>query len=478
MHVSRFNRPLSRRHLLRGLGSVAIGLPLLEAMGCGSADPRESFGPSASRNGSHVELQRFIGVLIPNGVIPSTWFPTGTEHEFELAESMLPLPEYGLPGLSDFKDDLIVFRGIENVVGKRGDAAGHHAGIQSFLTGAELVTRDGETKLSQSDWWMSGPSIDQLLVDHWEAQIGAPFAQRSLHISGRNNRFSFDANLNAQPLRKNVKNLFDELFGLSQLSAEERERIRGERASVLDGVLSSYARLQGEVSRADNHRLEEHVEALRSLERRLDSAVECSVPTDVEFVQPSGGGEWDNLPQWAELMQDLLVLAFSCDITRAATFQCRDCGGGQSYLPWLDWGAYDPDGGSTYSEHEHHEMSHRYQNSADAERLSLAAQWFTGQTAKLLAKLRATPEGGGTLYDSVVLLQGSDIAVGGHAQTDMPFVVVGPGGGRIRGNRYVHFDEQVPHNRLLVAILHAMGMTDVTQIGPPDVNTGPMISLG
>lgn len=459
---------LGRRHFLRGAGSVAIGLPLLEIM----ADPRDAHAdPSGA-------LQRFIGVMIPNGVVPDTWFPTVVDGQMQLAQSMRAMPEYGLPGLEDFQDDLIVFKGIENVAGGRGAAAGHIAGLQSFLTGAELVTEDEQgNQLDKSDWWMSGPSIDQLLVEHWEAQRGAPFAKRSLHIAGRSNKFAFDSSGTPRGISKNVASLFDELFGLSELTAEERERIRAERKSVLDGVIGDYEAMKGRVGQVDLQRVEQHLEAIRALEMRLDAAVECSIPEGMEFVQPSGGGEWENLPDWADMMQDLLVLAFSCDVTRAATFQCRDIGGGQSYLPWLGWGAFIPDNEANYMAHEHHEMSHRWQNTEeDADKLTLAAQWYTGQTAKLLDKLRATPEGSGTLYDSVILLQGSDVAVGTHWMYDMPYVVVGPGAGAVTGNRYVEFSEQVPHNRLLVGIMQAMGM-DETAVGAADLNGGPAISL-
>ncbi|MCR9159962.1 MAG: DUF1552 domain-containing protein [Nannocystaceae bacterium] len=469
MHIKSFSKPLSRRHVLRGLSSSAIALPLLEVMGCSDADPREDVGAAPRSGGT---IKRFIGSIIPNGVVPDAWFPTQSGGGLQWGSSMQPMPEHGLAGLSDFADDLIVLRGIENVVGQRNLGAGHIAGIQSMLTGHELVTPTDNT----SDWVMTGPSIDQIIAEHWESQLGAPLAKRTLNITARGNMISFNAEGAPAAKKKNVENLFDEVFGLAALPAEERARIRAERKSVLDGVMSSYSALEARVSGADKARVQAHLDAIRELELRIDTELECTIPQAEAYVQPQGGGEWENLPAWIDMMQDLLVLAFSCDVTRSATVQLRDCGGGQSYLPWLGWGAYEEDG-SNYDLHEHHEMSHRWRNDEDAVRLALAAQYYSAQNATLLDKMRATPEGGGTLYDSVLLLQGSDIAVGSHEQVDMPFVVVGPAGGAVRGNRMIELGDQTPHNRLLAAVLRALGMADITHVGASDVDYGATISL-
>ena len=171
------------------------------------------------------------------------------------------------------------------------------------------------------------------------------------------------------------------------------------------------------------------------------------------YPDPEGGAYGINVRQWVDLMQDLLVLACSCDVTRVVTLGYRPCGGGSSYLPWLGFS-------EDYDTGEHHEMSHRYQDPMWDPALVLAAQWFSGLTAQLIGKLKAVPEGTGTLFDSVILFQGSDVATGHHTWEDMPYLLAGSGGGVIETGRYIELAQQVPHNALLVSILQAMGLPD------------------
>lgn len=472
--IPRFRRPLGRREVLRGMGSIAIGLPLLETMACdrgdGTIDARVAPLADPRRPTAAQPLQRFIATSIPNGVVPTAWFPDGGVTDFTTKEIMAALPEYDLPGLADHRDDLVILKGMWHKAASLGPEKSHNEGHSCTLTGTIMQGPPGTTV--DAGWTLVGPSLDQYLATRLEEIAGAPFAKKTLPIvpgASFNGSLSYDAQGNAIPVVSSVTGLFDELFGLTELSAAEKEALRVRRHSVLDSVLGNYTKLQGRLGATDKARLEEHLDALRKVEQRIDTEIVCDAPDAAMFPDPVDGFSGANLRQWADLMQDLLVLALSCDITRVATLSYRYCGGGSSYLPWLGFSA-------DYDTGEHHEMSHRYMDPAWDPALILAAQWYCGLTAQLIAKLKAVPEGTGTLFDSVILFQGSDVATGHHTWEDMPYLLAGSGAGALETGRYLQMPQQIPHNALLVSLLQAFGLPD-TSFGDAEPDSGPLPGL-
>lgn len=472
--IPRFRRPMGRRELLRGVGSIAIGLPLLEAMGCdrgdGTIDARVAPLADPRRPLAAQPLQRFIATSIPNGVVPSAWFPDGGVTDFTTKQIMAPLPEFDLPGLADHRDDLVILQGVWHKAASLGPEKSHNEGHSCTLTGTIMQGPPGTTV--DAGWTLVGPSLDQYLATRLEEIAGAPFAKKSLPIvpgASFNGSLSYDAQGTAIPVVSSVTGLFDELFGLTELSAAEKEALRLRRHSVLDSVLGNYTKLQGRLGAGDRARLEEHLDALRKVEERIDTEIVCDAPDAAMFADPVDGFQGANLRQWADLMQDLLVLALSCDVTRVATLSYRYCGGGSSYLPWLGFS-------EDYDTGEHHEMSHRYMDPAWDPALILAAQWYCGLTAQLIGKLKAVPEGTGTLFDSVILFQGTDVATGHHTWEDMPYLLAGSGAGALPTGRYLQMPQQIPHNALLVSLLQAFGLPD-TSFGDAEPDSGPLPGL-
>ena len=126
-------RPISRRAVLRGFGSVAIALPLLEAMGCANT-PSSDAQPSSRRAALTGATKRFVGISIPNGVVPATWFPTGSGKSFTLPKTFETDPDFKMPNLGEYKSDLILFKGLENTAGTRPDTLDGvaHVGLIGF----------------------------------------------------------------------------------------------------------------------------------------------------------------------------------------------------------------------------------------------------------------------------------------------------------------------------------------------------------
>ncbi len=478
--------PISRRHVLRGLGTVAIGLPLLEIMGGVDKHGRPLAGVREARAAS-TTIKRYIGIMVPNGVVPTTWFPSGGETDFVLGASMKKLAGFDLPSFEDHRKDLIVFKGIDNVASINsfetpGQGSGHESGPTTLFTGApKLGTKEG-----RDSWKGGGPSIDQLIAEQFEKDRGAPFPIKSLllgHAGGADwfGSISFDANGTYLPSSNSTSDAFDKIFGGGDLSDVQRMAQRDRRKSVLDGTLANFQRLYARASAADKVRLQQHMDAIRDVEKRVDALVTCTKPDKTKYANlEPGAGDGKNLPAWSELMFELLTLAFACDVTRVATFVYRNCGGGGSYLPFLGWadgtGKNGADYDKAYTTGEHHEMSHRVGQPAWDPELTKASAFFNGSTALLAQKMKAVTEGAGTLFDSALMLQGSEIATGNHNNDDSPFVILGNGGGAVRTGRYLNYPKSVPHNDLLLGVMAAMG-SDAKTVGDPSLCSGPLKEL-
>jgi Protein of unknown function (DUF1552) len=176
------------------------------------------------------------------------------------------------------------------------------------------------------------------------------------------------------------------------------------------------------------------------------------------------------LPELIRSQIDLFILALTCDITRVATFSFRHPGGGQSYHSWLGL----PGDAENVLVNEHHEMSHDDVRQRD--KLRTIATWYMEQTAYLVSKLKEVKDGAGTLFDGTVIFQGSEVADGPeHTKTNMPYLLVGSGGGAFKTGRFLKYDG-VSHNDLLVSLLNVFDIAETT-FGDPSVCSGPLTGL-
>jgi hypothetical protein len=259
--------------------------------------------------------------------------------------------------------------------------------------------------------------------------------------------------------------VFDDVFGVALLEPAERERRLARRLSILDYVKDDLGRLSGEVSAADRERLDRHLTYVREVETRLSEQVEnaaaCGLP---ERPQPAGQGN-DAFPEIGALQTDLLVLALACGQTRVASLQWSRSVS-QVRFTWL--GIDD----------NHHGLSHLPDDDAEAQNaLTSINQWYAERFAELIQKLKAYPEGDGTLFDKSLLFWCNELGKGNtHSRDDAPYVLAGSAGGVLSTGRFLEYSGDVPHNNLLVSLLQIMGLSDTT-FGRPEWCTGPLGGL-
>jgi hypothetical protein len=424
------NQPMSRRTVLRGLGT-AVAVPWLDAM-----------MPAFAASSPAAFPTRLGFIYVPNGKNMADWTPTTEGTEFALPSILQPL--------ADLRGDLNVLTGLTaDKARAHGDGGGDHArALGAFLTGSQPRKTDG-TDIR------AGVSVDQVAA----SAIGDQTRLSSLEIgcesgamagncdSGYSCVYSSTMSWKSatQPLPKEVnpKLVFDRLFGGG--SAAERAKARAQRQSVIDLVREDYKDLNGRVGRQDQQKLDEYISSVRDIEVRLERAVkmpEVKVPDGV--ARPAGIPA--SYEEHIKLMGDLFVLAMQTDLTRVVTFVVANEG---SNKPYAFVGV--PEG--------HHDLSH-HGNAADKKaKIAKINTFHTQMLAYTLGKMKAVKEGDGSLLDNCLIAYGSGNSDGNaHNHDNLPVLLAGKGGGTVKTGRHVKFAKETPLNNLWLAMLQRVGV--------------------
>jgi hypothetical protein len=436
-----FNHRFTRRGFLASAGLSVAATPFVPLL-----EPQAADGLPL----------RLILLFSPNGTIHERWAPTGTESEFTLGEILMPLE-------ANHQGNIIVLDGIDYNSGGAGN--NHMAGPSRFTAGSGLLAgSEFSGGGDASSGWGAGKSIDQEYAD--VAGLETPFRSLELgvRITSTNPRTRMAYSGPDQPIAPEVDPtaVFDRLFTEFTQSAEEVERIRAQRRSVIDVVKAQTDALEQQVGLADKLKIEAHLHGIREIEKRLDSGLgSCDVPM---LGDPLDHLDTDNYPAVSRLMIDLMVMAMACDLTRAATFMWSGSTSGQTF-PWL---------GITTG---HHDISHEGDSNGGAiDDLVAINTWYAGEFAYLLDRLAETPEGDSTMLDHTIVLWGNELGRGNsHTRTTIPLVMAGGGAAGFVTGRYLQLDG-VANNRVLVSILNALGI-EVDTWGTTDNGTGGLAGL-
>lgn len=454
------NFRLSRRHLLRGAGTVAVGLPWLEAM-C----------PSEVHAQSAIAAKRFVAVYQPGGTVLNKWRPTGGETDFTLSPILSPF--------ESVKDKLLVVDGVDmkSALGEQ-----HQAGIVALLTGTPQSSNHND--------YAAGPSIDQVIA----ASASQGKTRRSLEVAVRwatgkshgnlhpinSLNFAADDKFSPIPPRIDPVQVWDTVFGtLDPNSDTSTNDVLAQKKSMLDFLGRRYEGLSQRLGARDRAKLEQHLTEVRALEKSLSAIVSeqsaCVAPNKVDTTDynPSSGKNSANdgsikdvssdaaIPKVGKYFMDMIVAALACDITSVATLQWSDTEAKHTF-PWLQ-----------LSEHHHfyqHDGSFR---PAECEQI---CHWYSEQHAYLISALQAVDVGEHSLLDETVLFFGTELQEPpSHVKHSMPFLLAGNGGG-LRTGRYLKYNG-ASHNDLLLSILRLFG-DDRPVFGDQRYCTGELAGVG
>ena len=243
----------------------------------------------------------------------------------------------------------------------------------------------------------------------------------------------------------NPRVVFERLFGSSD-STDPRvraSRLRQDR-SILDSVTARVKQLQQRLGAADNAKVNDYLESLRDVERRIQKAEEQSGREGPDVDQPAGVP--DGFEPHVQLLYDLQLLAYQSDLTRVITFMY---GREQTDRPYPQIGIPDP----------HHSLTHHQNDPAKMEKCTVIQKYHVTLFAKYLEKLRATPDGEGSLLDHVTLLYGGGISNSDrHTHGPLPTLLVGGGSGTIKGGRHLVYPDDTPLTNLQLTLLDKMGV--------------------
>src|SRR5215471_10898765 len=412
------SKSLSRRTVLRGIGAT-IALPFLDAM-----------VPSAKAAAR--PAHRFLAFYVPNGMAMEYWTPKGEGSSFELSRILEPMAPY--------RDRMLVLSGL------RSSWNYIHAGASgSFLTG---TPRGGKSEIEI----IAEVSIDQLLARHFssETQVGslelsmdAPAnagACTGILSCAYTHTISWRSATQPLPMEYNPRAVFERLFGdTGKTEWTAREARMRQHKSILDSVTEKLAALKRDLGPQDQTKVNEYTDAVRDVERRIQRAEEQSGVELPDLEQPQG------VPPVFEdhltLMLDLQLLAFQSDLTRVITFMI---GKEQSARPYPQIGVPEA----------HHPLSHHDNVPELIAQMSKINRYHTQLFSQYLAKLRATPDGDGSLLDHMTILYGSGISNSTrHSGDNLPLLVVGGGAGRLKGGRHLQFSDKPTMANLLVSLM-------------------------
>ncbi len=421
-------KSIPRRTVLRGLG-VSLALPLLESM----VPAMTALAQTAAR-----PVRRLGVVYVPNGMAMEYWTPASQGAKFELTPILRPL--------EPFRDQMLVLSGLHGYW----DAT-HAGGSTSFLTGAAGQTGEVDIRID------GGMSMDQIVAK--EAGRHTQLASLEMALDSRGNSgqcsggyscvytntISWAGPTTPLPGESSPRAVFERLFG-DTASTDARERSAAVRKgrSILDSVVDKVAGLQQRVGPGDRSKIDEYLTSIRDVERRFQKAEEQSSKELPVLDQPAGTPA--TLGDHARLMFDLQLLAYQADLTRVGTLMVGREQTGRAY-------------GEIGVPEAHHPISHHGYDPQKIATLSKINVYHTQLLAEYLTKLRATPDGDGTLLDHLILVYGSGISDShSHKHENLPILLLGGGGGGLAGGRHLKYEDNTPAANLLVSLMDKMGV--------------------
>jgi hypothetical protein len=427
----------SRRHFLRGAG-VALALPWMESLQV----LRAQDGAAVAAADASKPPLRFACVYFSNGVDPAHWSAKGEGANMEFGQAALPL--------TPIREDLVFVRGLYNQTALTSTSP--HLGRMNMLSGAVVSLNPSDIRV--------GTSMDQVMA----RQIGARTALPSLALSIEPNELRLEDGLSmiygssiswASPTKPATKEIypartFDQLVGDGKGRRMDR--------SILDAVLQDTHDLQPKISTGDRKKLDEYLESVRDIEKRIDRAakeerLEGWRPTISKPNMPRPADEIpQNVPDHMKLMMDLMVLAFQMDKTRIVTLMLNND------LSQMNFKFIPGVRGAL-----HLDLTHNGKAPELKAMYLKTNQFHMEQFVYLVKRLKEIDEGGKSLLESSMLMLASNLYDGdAHGADQMPIVLAGQAGGKLKTGRILDYLDKGNDNRracsLYLSMMDHMGV--------------------
>jgi len=437
---------ISRRAMLGGAGTL-LALPWLEAMSPVGRKVRAADETAL----------RFLAWYVPNGMHMPSWTPQNSGPNYDLPLILEPL--------APLQADVSVLTGLANFPAEPEVSGDHASGTSAFLTATHV-------NKSESDIY-NNISVDQVLAN----ALGhmTQHASLQLGLEGGGNIGNCDSGYSCayarniswanpttpMPKLTEPQVVFDLLFAGFDPTATtaELEARREQRLSVLDYALDDIKSLRLKLGKSDQIKLDQHLTGVHDLEKRIND--EAIVP--ICELPPNWSGLYGDFPTQVDLMIDIMLLAMQCDLTRIITFMFQNA---QTNRDYTFIGAPG----------SHHVISHHMSIQQNHDKLGIIGQWEILQFAKLLQRMKDTPDTEeSNLLDNSLIFFSSEISDGNsHNHDNMPVLLAGSAGGAVTPGRHLVFPNDPPVANLFTTILNTFGVANNT-FG--DDGTGPLSLL-
>lgn len=440
---------LDRRRFLRRLGVSAAAAPFLTGLpGINSA-----FAADAGRR------KRLVIMFSPNGTIPGEFWPEQVGDGFQTKRILKPLDA--------FRDRMTVLNGVSNRIGGDGDR--HMRGMSCLLTGTELFPGNIQGGSDSPAGWASGISIDQEIRNFLQSNeaTATRFGSLEFGVAVPNRadpwtRMSYSGpNEPVAPI-DDPGRMLEKLYG----RMGDQESL----VSVVDDVREDLRRVASKLGNEDRALLDQHLGLVAEMEKELARQQESEeLVHPMPEIDPTIELVNENTPRISRMQIDLLVNALANDMSRVATLQYMRSVG-QARMNWLG------------VDEGHHGLSHEPDNNAEAvEKLTKINEWFAGELAYLVERLRDTPEPGadGSMLDHTLVVWLNELGKGNsHTLDNIPFVLIG--GEKATGfqmGQHLKVEAKTPHNRLWLSVARAMGH-EIETFGTEKYCDGGPLGLG
>lgn len=442
-------KSLPRRTFLRGMG-VTLALPMLDAM----VPALTASAQTAAR-----PVRRFGAIYTPHGMLASHWVPKNTGAGFEFSDILKPLEPY--------RDHLTMVSGLTG--GPTVLNGGHAVAPASYLTG------NVQPKQTEGADVFNSMTIDQVIAK----AVGQETAFPSIEVATEDfstsigacdtgysciymNTIAWAGPTLPLPMETNPRIVFERMFGGSGTTAQRLARMQ-ENRSILDDLTETVKTFQNGLGARDRTRLAEYLDNLREIERRIQNSEAQANSHPVTLEAPVGPPE--AFDEHVGILFELLAAAFQADVTRVFTFMMMRDVTGRSF-PHI--GVPDP----------HHALSHeangRSNDPTKPVKFVKVNTHFVSMFAKFVEKLRATPDGEGTLLDHSMVLFGSGMGnANDHTHHPLPTVILGAGAGQMKKlGHHIAYPGTTPMANLLLALAQKAGVETAKfgqSAGPLDI---------
>ncbi|MGE3277856.1 MAG: DUF1552 domain-containing protein [Vicinamibacterales bacterium] len=444
---------MSRRTVLRGMG-VTVALPLLEAM----IPARSAWAKTAAAKGktrlSAIEMVHGSAGSTEIGIQQNMWAPAAAGRDFDLSPS-------SLKSLEPFKEYLTIVSNTDVRMAEAFEMP--EIGGDHFRSSAVYLTQSHPKQTQGSDV-RAGTSLDQYYAQRFGQETAIPSMQLCIENIDQaggcaygysciyTDTISWSSPTDPLPMIRDPRVAFDQLFGVGA-TPEERAAHRRADKSILDWVTGEVARLQKDLSPGDRARLNDYLDDVREIERRIQRIEAQNTSGEQRELPEAPIGVPDDFGEHVKIMFDLQAIAFASDITRVFSFKMGRDGSGRVY----------PESGVKTG---FHPASHHQDREDRIKQFAAINNYHVSLVPYFLEKLKNTPDGDGTLLDNTVVMYGSPMGNSNvHNHKRCPLFLAGKGGGALQGNLHIKAADGTPMANAMLSLLHGLGLDDMESFG-------------